>query len=97
MYKTDPITSVFFHYDGKEAHSNIWSSGEKLAEFCWIPLSLQSRNTKLSFFMVCGDLLSMSVSLLCILAFGLSLKSVFLLLISYISSFWVPPPENEAA
>lgn len=27
MFKTDPIASVFFHYDGKEAHLNIWFSG----------------------------------------------------------------------
>lgn len=31
LFKADPIISVFFHYDGKEAHPNIWSSGEKLA------------------------------------------------------------------
>lgn len=29
MFKTDPIAGVFFHYDGKEAHSNIWFSGGK--------------------------------------------------------------------
>lgn len=39
----NPITSVFFHYDGNEAHLNIWSSGEKLAEFCQILLSLQQK------------------------------------------------------
>lgn len=51
MFKTDPVPSVFFflHYDGKEAHSNIWFREEKVADCCRIQLNLQSRNTKLSF------------------------------------------------
>lgn len=44
MFKTVTTTSVFFHYDGKEAHLNIWSGGQKLAEFCKALLTLQSCN-----------------------------------------------------
>lgn len=45
MFKTDPTTSVFFHYDGKEARANIWSDRQKLADFWKFPLSLQNRNS----------------------------------------------------
>lgn len=76
MFKTDRTGSVFFHYDGKDACWNIWSGGQKLAEFWKIPLSLQSWNTNLSFFMVCVDLLAVPASLLCILASTLFLISV---------------------
>lgn len=34
MFKTDPITSLCFHYDGKEARLNIWSSGERNGWAC---------------------------------------------------------------
>lgn len=51
------IWSVFpLRWEG--GHWNIWSSGEKLAELCQNPLTLQSRSSNLSFFTVSGDLLS---------------------------------------
>lgn len=81
--KLNPITSVFFHYDGNEAHLNIWFSGEKLAESCQILLSSQ-QTLNLSFFSKC---VFWRFTLPCILAFFFILRKFYLLF------FLIFPPE----
>lgn len=84
-FKIDPISSVFLHYDGKDARSDIWR--ENRPSFWSILLSLQSRNRNFSFFY---GLWRFTLTV-CLAAFCSSflfplLNLSFLLLISYISS-----------